>query len=201
VHQLLVAVDDASKRMSRLVENLLELTHLQADLASLHLDRCDVHALALRLVRAIEPLTRMRGQHVQVDLPAGPLWITADAQRLERALFNLVENAQKYTPLGGHIALTAKPQAATVLISVSDDGPGIPADQQAHIFERFYRAEQTGRHAGSGLGLPIARAVVELHGGRLWVESAPGAGSAFYVALPVAPPAPAGSRGQPPDWP
>jgi two-component system, OmpR family, phosphate regulon sensor histidine kinase PhoR len=185
VHQLFLNIDGATDRMSRLVEDLLELTRLQEGWAHLHLDRCDVRVPIMNSLRAIEPLTKARGQHLQSNLPSGDLWITADVERLERALFNLLDNAHKYTPPGGQIALTVEAQRSTVIISVADDGPGIPADEQQHIFERFYRLERTRRNAGTGLGLPIVRAVVELHGGRLWVESAPGRGSTFFVALPV----------------
>jgi signal transduction histidine kinase len=124
-------------------------------------------------------------------LPRDPVWITADAERLERAIFNLLDNARKYTPVGGHIRLTLQSESSERVISIADDGPGIPLGDQERIFDRFYQGQASSRNAGSGLGLPIARAVVQLHGGRLQVDSTPGAGSCFRISLPSSSPQPA----------
>ena len=111
-------------------------------------------------------------------------------ERLERALLNLLGNAQKYGRTGGTIGLRLDQAPGRARFAVSDDGPGIPHAEQKRIFERFYRpeVESTRRNEGSGLGLPIARAMVELHGGRIWVESTPGAGATFWIELPTEPP-------------
>jgi signal transduction histidine kinase len=109
-----------------------------------------------------------------------------DENRLERALTHLLNNAQRYGPVGGRIGLGLEADTRYVRIAVEDDGPGIAPGERERIFERFYRpeTERVSRNEGSGLGLPIARAMVELHGGRIWVESEPGAGSTFWIELP-----------------
>jgi signal transduction histidine kinase len=110
-----------------------------------------------------------------------------DAERLERALLNLLMNAHRYGRDGGMIRLALKRGRREILFTVADDGPGIAEAEQPRIFERFYRprTEAARRIQGSGLGLPIARAMVELHGGRIWLESRRGEGATFHIALPV----------------
>jgi signal transduction histidine kinase len=110
---------------------------------------------------------------------------SVDAERLGRVLRNLLGNAQKYGRENGLISVAAERGATDVCISVTDDGPGIRPGDLERIFERFYRVTGSAS-AGTGLGLAIARGLVELHGGRLWVDSTPGRGSTFRVALPVA---------------
>ena len=113
-------------------------------------------------------------------------------------LLNLLSNAHKYGREGGTIRLSLARRGAEVVVAVADDGPGIAAADQERIFERYYRSETeaTRNRQGSGLGLPIARALVELHGGRLWLESTPGAGATFWIALPTGHPAAAQAAAQ-----
>src|SRR6266516_6632630 len=187
LHRMFVNIDLAADRMAKLVADLLELTRLQAGRAQLRADRCDLRTVALRSARAIEPLAQSRAQRVKVDLPAGPVTAVVDAERLEQALLNLLSNAHKYGRTGGNIQLRLQQRAGRATFGVTDDGPGIPEADRKRIFERFYRPEtdDTRRNPGSGLGLPIARAMVELHGGRIWVESEVGAGSTFWIELPA----------------
>ena len=122
-----------------------------------------------------------------IDLPKGPVVATVDAERLERALLNLLVNAHRYGRDGGLIRLALRRRRREILFTVADDGPGIAEEDQPRIFERFYRprTEAARRIQGSGLGLPIAKAMVELHGGRIWLESLPGEGATFHIALPT----------------
>jgi signal transduction histidine kinase len=124
---------------------------------------------------------------VVLDLPGRPVSAIVDAEWIERALLNLLSNAHKYGRDGGLIRLSLERRPRELVFTVEDDGPGIPKADQARLFERFYRpkTETTRRSQGSGLGLPIAKGMVELHGGRIWVESRPGAGATFRIALPV----------------
>jgi PAS domain S-box-containing protein len=186
LRRLLVNIDLASARMARLVDDLLELTRLQAGRVQLRLERTDLCALARRAADAIEPLAEAKRQRLDLDLPPSPLWCSVDAERLERAVINVLANAQKYGREEGRIGLRLQRGAGEISIAVSDDGPGIPPEEQARIFNRFYRAAGTAGNEGSGLGLPIARGMVELHGGRLEVVSAPGQGSTFTFTLPLA---------------
>ena len=112
----------------------------------------------------------------------------ADEKRLRQVFDNLISNAIKYSPEGGHIEVGAKEEAGRVVAYVRDEGVGIPEDEQATIFERFYRVDSSLRRAtqGAGLGLYLARAIIRAHGGDIWVQSAPGQGSTFYFTLPVA---------------
>lgn len=189
LHRMLVNVDVAADRMASMVEDLLEMARLQAGRIDLKLDRCHLRELALRAASAVEPLATSRNQRVELDLPADPLPALVDGGRLERALTNLLSNAQRYGRTGGTIRLSLRRRPGEVVFAVADDGPGIPEEEQRRIFDRFYRVEKEANSGGgSGLGLPIARAMAELHGGRLWVESKPGVGSTFWLAIPIRPP-------------
>jgi PAS domain S-box-containing protein len=187
LHQMLANSEQAAERMAGLVNNLLELTRMQAGRVQLLRAPHDLRELAQRLAGTIEPLAQTRGQRVELNLPAEPATAQVDEQRLEQVLLNLLSNAHKYGREGGTIRLSLARRPDEVVLAVADDGPGIAEADQAHIFERYYRseAEATRRKQGSGLGLPIARALVELHGGRLWVESTPGTGATFWIALPT----------------
>ena len=114
-------------------------------------------------------------------------FITGDEKRIKQVLVNLIGNAIKFTPAHGQITLRATTQPGTVLFSVTDTGIGIPAEDLAHIFDRFWQASQAERR-GAGLGLAICKGLVETHGGRLWVESTPAHGSTFSFTIPAAPP-------------
>lgn len=187
LRRMLANVDASVDKMSSLIEDLLELGRLQAGRAQLRLSRCDLRDLALRCAATIEPLAAERQQQLHLDLPAEAVPALVDGARLERAITNLLSNANRYAHRGGTIRLSLRRNAGEALLAVADDGPGIPQVEQARVFERFYRAEQAAARCveGSGLGLPIARAMVELHGGRMWVESRPGSGATFWMALPA----------------
>jgi PAS domain S-box-containing protein len=188
LHRMFVNIDQAADRMIVLVTDLLDLTFVQAGRLRIQRDLCDLHHLVERAASTIEPLARQRGQRLELRLPAEPVSAYVDESRLERALRNLLSNAQRYGRDGGRIEVALEADDGYVRIAVSDDGPGIAPAERERIFERFYRpeAEQVSRNEGSGLGLPIARAMVELHGGRIWAESVPGDGSTFWIEIPSA---------------
>ena len=133
----------------------------------------------------------MRAQRLELFLPPEAVVASVDAEKLGRVLRNLLGNAQKYGREGGTVRITLERHADEVCLAVTDDGPGVPAAEQERIFERFYRARDASSGSpsagpmGTGLGLAIARGLVELHGGRLWVESTPGSGSTFRIRLPT----------------
>jgi PAS domain S-box-containing protein len=187
LHRLLNNIDLAADELTRLVADVLELTRLRAGQVELHLRGQDLRNLARRSAEAIEPLVEERGQRLEVSLPDTPVLAEVDGDRLGRVLTNLLGNAHKYGRDGGAIRLGLEQHHDEIAFTVSDDGPGIAAADQEHIFERFFRsgAAVTHRRQGSGLGLAIARALVELHGGRIWVESQSGQGSTFTVVLPT----------------
>jgi PAS domain S-box-containing protein len=198
LHRLLVNIEESADDMGRMVEDLLELTRLQSGRIELHREATDLREAVLRAVREIEPLAEARGQEVRAELPTRPIESSVDIERLGRVLLNLLANANKYGRDGGAIRVRLEERPREARLSVIDDGPGIAARDRDRIFERFYRSESATASGtkGCGLGLPIARALVELHGGRIWVESTRGKGAAFHVALPLdaVPTHPGGSK-------
>lgn len=197
--------------LTHLVEDLRLLSLADAGQITLAIDDVDAEAAVERAVRAAAARARLLGIDLRAESPAEPLAAAADPQRLAQILSNLIENALRYTPAGGQVAVHAHAeQPALVVFEVRDTGPGIPPDELPHIFDRFYRADRARARetGGSGLGLAIVQRLVELHGGRIWVTSAPGRGATFHVALPrvvheatSAPsyaPAPAARQPQPP---
>jgi protein-histidine pros-kinase len=202
LHRMLVNIDISADRMEQLAADLLDLARLRAGDTPFETVRCDLRTVARRAAQQIEPLAQARDQHLELDLPATPVWAPVDAQRLERALGNLLSNAHKYGRTGGRIQLALehrrRPAAGggratdggaadgEAVLTVMDDGPGIAPEDQAHIFDRFFRAPASAGHVtGSGLGLAIARAIAERHGGRLWVDSVLGQGATFSLAVPM----------------
>jgi len=128
-------------------------------------------------------LIRSKEQIMELDLSEA-LPHRGDQGRLEQVLLNVIANAHRYTPVGGRIAVTGRVAADVVHISIVDNGPGIPEAELEAIFDRFYRLARGD--SGSGLGLAVARGIVELHGGRIWAERAMGSGAAFHIELPQA---------------
>jgi signal transduction histidine kinase len=123
-------------------------------------------------------------EDVQEGLP--PAW--ADRERLHQVLFNLLDNAVHFTPVGGTVTVSAARHGAALHVRVTDTGPGIPSEHLPHVFERFYRVDQARSRGdgGTGIGLAIARSIVEAHGGRIWAESEVGKGSVFGFEIPSA---------------
>jgi signal transduction histidine kinase len=128
----------------------------------------------------IQPLVAAKHQTLEIRLAAPDTVVLVDRLRFEQVLINLLSNAQRYSPTEGHIVVGSQVEKSEVVIGVTDSGPGVASQDRELIFEPFYR----GDRSGLGLGLAIAKSLVELHNGRIWVESADGQGSTFCVALP-----------------
>jgi signal transduction histidine kinase len=189
LHRLLTNVDLAADELANLIEDLLEVARLQSRRVELWRSDVDMRDVLARAVRALEPLFESRGQRVTVSVPEEPVLARVDAERIGRVLRNLLGNAHKYGREHGAIGVRLQAEtddAEKVHMSVTDNGPGIPLELQERVFERFYRVREVASvgPAGTGLGLAIARGLVDLHGGRMWVESSPGKGSTFHVLLP-----------------
>ncbi|MBS1245353.1 MAG: putative two-component sensor histidine kinase, partial [Chloroflexi bacterium] len=177
VRESAAVIEEEADRLTQLIDNLLDASRLQAGGLKLNLGDVALDQMAQRLVEKFRTQT---SQHVlSVDFP--PAWpaVQADAARLEQVLSNLIGNAIKYSPTGGAVRVAGRALPDEVIVSVSDEGIGIPVEEQARIFERFYRVDDalSRRTAGSGLGLYLAKAVIDAHGGRIWVESIPGYGA------------------------
>ncbi len=182
--EALSVIEDEADRLTGLIENLLAATKLQAE--GMRLRLTDIH-LGELAERAAERFATQTDQHtlhcaIDPDLP----YIQGDETRLRQVLDNLLSNAIKYSPQGGAITVRVWADAAEAYVAVSDEGIGLRPDQLEHVFERFYRADAalTSTTQGTGLGLFLARAVVEAHGGRIWAES-DGHGSTFTFSLPL----------------
>jgi PAS domain S-box-containing protein len=187
LHRLLVNIDLSADRMDRLVADLVDLARLQAGRMPLKLERVDLREVIGQAIRESDPLLQTRGQRLSTQVPPEPAWAMADTSQLERVLLNLLSNAVKYGRQHGRIDVQVTSGDGQVVVTVTDDGPGIPAADCERIFDRFYRLPgDQQRQPGSGLGLTIARTIAELHGGRVWVESTSGKGATFFVALPLA---------------
>ncbi|MBI4545370.1 MAG: PAS domain S-box protein [Gemmatimonadetes bacterium] len=184
--QHLEAIRASAAQMERLIGNLLEIRRMEAGRLRLDCKPEEPAGLIAEACHVLQPLASVKSQLLQTEIPADGLpRVLADRERVLQVLSNLVGNAVKYTPAGGRITVRAETREAEVGFLVSDTGPGIPPEHLPHIFERFWQVRQSGRR-GIGLGLAIAKGIVEAHGGRIWVESRPGAGSTFHFTLPMA---------------
>ncbi len=173
--------------LGRLVEDLRLISLAEAGELPIDLERLDAVALVSDVAGRVRNAAREKGVALALDLPPGPLWVSADPQRLAQVLLNLLANALQHTPAGGEIGVGARRETGTAQIFVADTGEGIAPEDLPHVFDRFYRAGRSrSRDAGgSGLGLSIARTLVEAHGGQIRAAGAPGAGATFTVILPL----------------
>jgi signal transduction histidine kinase len=183
--RLLITIGRSTDRMQRLLEDLLDLARFRAGKIQLNRRRIDARELAQEALLPLEPLAAMRDQRLEMTLPDQPLMIDADRRRLEQALLNLLSNANKFGPPGSVVGLTLGRVGGKARFEVRDSGPGISAEDQARLFERFFVGEGD-RSGGVGLGLPTALAIAQAHGGSIEVDSAPGAGSRFSLVVPLA---------------
>jgi len=176
--------------LGRLVEDLRTLAQAEAGRLSLNVDSVDAAELVERLVTGLQPTAQQSGVDLRWRVTSPCPTLRADPQRLGQVLTNLLSNALRHTPAGGEIDVMVEPQEGGILFAVQDSGPGIAAADLPHLFDRFYRGDRSRSRAtgGSGLGLTIARQLVEAHGGRIWAESPPPGrerGSVFSVWLPA----------------
>jgi PAS domain S-box-containing protein len=183
--RMLDHIQTATRWMSRLIRDLLDVTQLEAGRMSLELEPVALPPIVEELIATVRTDLIEKSIACEVDLAPGLPPVLADRDRLLQILGNLLGNAVKFTPRGGHVAVRATVAGPHVQVTVSDDGPGIAPDHLPHIFDRFWRARQ-GDLGGAGLGLAIARSLAEAHGGRLGVESELGRGSTFCLTLVAA---------------
>jgi heavy metal sensor kinase len=185
--EVLESTREEVDRMSRTVDNLLTLARVDEGRLELLKTRVNLRDGIEAAVRPLRPLADAK--RLQLEVNGGRAWeAEADPERLNQALTSMIENAIKFVQPGGEVEVTTWGEEDEVGVTVTDNGPGIPTEARELIFERFYRADPArGRDVGgSGLGLAICREVAKAHGGRLWVESEEGKGSAFSLALPRA---------------
>lgn len=185
--QLLREAVADTERMGDLVRDLALLARPEADTTVLRHEPVDLRNVASAAVQDVELLAANKGQRIEVGLD-GPLLVEGDSPRLRQVFVNLLENAIRYTPQGGEIRLAGRREHRNAVVEVRDTGVGIAAEDLAHLFEPFYRADQARSNADHvGLGLSLASWIVHAHSGRIEATSQPGVGSVFTVLLPLRP--------------
>lgn len=175
----------AGRHLLSLINDVLDLAKIEAGRMELEPSEVAIHNL-LRSAVSMEAERAVRGG-IGLGLTTDPeeIIVLADERRVRQVVFNLLSNAIKFTPVGGRVDVSARLNGGGVEIAVADTGQGIPAEDQATIFQEFEQSATSKGAEGTGLGLPLSRKLVELHGGRLWVESEEGRGSTFRFTLPL----------------
>jgi two-component system sensor histidine kinase KdpD len=180
-------IHDEAQRMTGLVNNVLDMARLQAGAVHLNRQWYPVEEVVGSVLTRMSK--RLEGRPVNIDLPPDLPLVWLDGVLIEQVLVNLLENAIKYTPRGTAIEISAAATPDEVVVSVADHGPGVPPGKEEQVFDKFYRVAEESSQSGVGLGLTICRAIVEVHGGRIWVENRPQGGAVFKFSL---------LRGEPP---
>jgi signal transduction histidine kinase len=185
--ELLDLVVHQAERLLGLIDDLLDISRIEAGKIELQRSELDPAEVIRGVATLLRPQIEAKGQRLDLDLPHALPAVYGDAKRLAQVFTNLLGNAHKYTPAGGRISVTARSADGWLQIAVQDTGIGLSADDQTHLFTPFFRAHHPAAQAvgGTGLGLAITRSLIELHGGKISVASAPGRGSTFSVALPT----------------
>jgi two-component system, OmpR family, sensor histidine kinase KdpD len=181
--ELLTTVLEETDRLNRVVGNLMDLAKIRAGALEPTREVAAVDELLQAVVARLRP--RLASLEVRLNLRPDLPEVFVDPVQLDQVFTNLLENAITHSPAGGEVSITAAPFRDVVQVRVADRGPGIPLADRDRVFEAFYRGNEAPERSGSGLGLAIARAIVVGHGGRIWIEGAPGGGTVVVVELPV----------------
>jgi len=180
---LLRAVLDEARRLHRLVDNLLDLTRLTSGPVQLKRQPVAIDELTGAVLHRLHDA--LAGREVVLDVAADLPLVSCDEVMIEQVLFNLVENAQKHTPAGTPIRISARAFPAVIEIAVADRGPGLPPGEEQRVFEKFHRAREEPAQSGFGLGLAICKTIVEAHGGEIGARNLAGGGAEFRFSLPL----------------
>lgn len=180
----------AAEQADRLIQDLLDVSRIEAGSLRIHVEPHDLRAMIEAACEVLTPIAREKSVRLHGDVSDELPLVNVDAARVHQIISNIAGNAIKFTPAGGEVAITVEPQDRELVVVISDTGPGLPLEEVEKLTDRSWQAtRQTS--GGSGLGLVIAKGLVEAHGGRLWAESQPGGGSVFRFSLPVYEAAPA----------
>ncbi len=174
---------ESAQRMSELVNNVLDMARLQAGAVKLNRQWYPLEEVVGSVLTRLQE--RLKQHSVVVNLPLNLPWLYIDGGLMEQVLANLLENAVKYTPTGTPIEINASVADNMVTVEVADRGPGLPPGSEELVFEKFHRAQLEGPQGGVGLGLTICRAIIEVHGGKIWAENRSGGGAVFKFSLPA----------------
>jgi two-component system sensor histidine kinase KdpD len=182
------AINEEAQRMASLIDNVLDMARLQAGGANLNLQW---HPLEELVGATLKRLERTLAHHrVTTQIPPDLPLVNVDGALIGQVLGNLLENAAKYTPQGTRIAISAETGLDEIVVSVVDEGPGLPPGEEERIFDKFHRAAPEGAQSGVGLGLSICKAIVQAHGGTITAENLPIGGAVFRFTLPLTEEAP-----------
>lgn len=186
-HTFAQVIIDNADRLSAMIDAFLDLSRIESGRMELLRAPVDLAALIASVITSVRPQAEAKHQRLVTEITGNLPPLFGDAGRLVQIMTNLVSNAQKYTPPGGTITVSARQEGASLHLAVADTGIGISPEEQAQLFTRFYRANnrETQAVGGTGLGLAITKSLVELHGGSISVQSEPGAGATFTVTLPA----------------
>lgn len=174
--------------LARLVDDLVQLSRIKTGRFAIYTERVCIDELVSGIISRLEPRAQIAELSLSLDNLSEPTWIIADPLRFEQVLVNLVENAFKYVPQGGHVQVSVARTEIDVTVQVSDTGPGIAPEVLPLIFDSFYQVESGGQSTGLGLGLYISKQIIEALDGEIWAESQVGEGSTFSFRLPRVPP-------------
>jgi two-component system phosphate regulon sensor histidine kinase PhoR len=181
----LAKVDAEIDGLTQLVNELMQLSRIESGRDKLEMKPTDINLLLHETVSRLYPQAERQhliiNEQLATDLPA----LKVDDQRLKQVIINILHNAIKFTAAGGQITVTSQQEGGTVVVHIADTGIGILEDDLPHIFERFYKADKSRSGAGNGLGLAIAKHIIQAHGGSIWAQSTPGQGSVFSFSLPL----------------
>lgn len=184
-HAVLAIAKRSGQHLSRLVDSLLDLRRLESGQAVLHKDEISVSVLALEAADHVHPLADAKNITLKFDLPLKLPALHVDVDMIKRVMINLLENSVKYMPGAGQVDVSARQEGDFILVSIQDNGLGIPEADRTRIFSKFTRLQRTSATKGMGLGLAFCRLAVEAHKGRIWVDPAPENGAIFRITLPT----------------
>jgi signal transduction histidine kinase len=187
-------------KLKDIIESLSNVDNYDTGGATLRQGRTSIARIVEDVASSFRAMAMQKQITIKSELPTGDdLLVNVDASKISITLGNIVKNAIAFSSEGGTVVIKAENQQDSVKVSVKDDGVGIPAKDLPRVFERFFQVEShlTRRHGGMGLGLSVAKVMVEMHGGKIWAESTEGMGSTFIFVLPVEPPADLPKRTQP----
>jgi two-component system phosphate regulon sensor histidine kinase PhoR len=181
----LTRIDSEVDRLTHMVAELTELSRIETGKAELKKEAVNLNDLAEEVITQLSPQAERQKLTLETELAARLPKVSADPVRVRQVITNLVHNAIKFTRSGGRITITTRRLEGSVVVAIADTGVGIPKEDLPHVFERFYKGDKARAGEGTGMGLAIAKHVIEAHGGRIWVESEEGKGATFSFSLPL----------------
>lgn len=175
-----------ARALDRMITDILQVAREQNAEFRIQPQELDLGALCLEVIARLENHLQVKGHHMHTDIPSDLPHVYADAERVRQVLMNLLDNAIKYTPNSGQLSLAILHRTTQkVQVSICDNGPGIPTENQEHIFDNRFRLQRDQETEGYGIGLSVCKRIVQAHYGQIWVDSAPNQGSCFHFTLPV----------------